>query len=209
MQSLQAPLDALTDAPRNANRMPPAKYAALLDSIKRVGFIVPIVITLISEEKAIAKWQIVDGHHRVRALRELGYSHAWAIELAAGEDPRLVALALNRLRGETDLAVAAIIVDELIDAGAKLVDLSIAGFSERELQDLLEAAQPTDDVSLDDLADADVPDEVGTPVAKPYLLDLQFRSKEDLASCRKALRKAAGKGADLSDGLLRLVRGEA
>jgi ParB-like chromosome segregation protein Spo0J len=204
MQLLDVPLDLLDAAPRNANKMSPAKFSELVNSIRRIGFITAIV----ARDTGNGRFEIVDGHHRAKAMREIGELVIPSVMFSANEDPRLVALALNRLRGETDLATASQIIDDLLSIEQiDLSSLSISGFSERELNDLV-AALNQDELDLDDLGSADLPQEVGSDVVKPFLLELTFRTKEDLAAARKSLRKAAGKGSDLSDGLLRLIRAE-
>lgn len=200
MQLLKLDLDRLDDAPRNANKMPEAKYRALVDSIKRLGFTQPILV----RDSGDGRFEIVDGHHRRNALRELGEKTAPCVVLAPGEDPRIAALAMNRLRGDVDLAVASIVIDELVEEGIEFAELNITGFSERELKDLVDALnQP--EPSLDDVGGMELPEEVGQPVSRPFLLELTFKSKVDLATAKKALKAAAGKGGDLADGLLRLA----
>lgn len=203
VQIIAAPTNTLRDAPQNANKMSAATYRELVLSIRRIGFVVPIV----ARDLGDGELEIVDGHHRVKAMKELGEVAVPTLIVTGDEDPRLVALALNRLRGETDLAVASMIVEELLESGLSTMDLSITGFSERELGELVSALEQPDP-DLDDLGNTGMPEEVGTPVARPFLLDLTFRSKADLQAARKALRKAAGNGGDLADGLLRLVRPE-
>jgi ParB-like chromosome segregation protein Spo0J len=204
MKLILVPLDKLGDAPRNANKMSPAKFQLLVESIKRVGFVQHVLVRAIANER----WEMVDGHHRRDALRILGHDAVPAVELEGDEDPRLVALALNRIRGETDLAAASLVIEELTEAGFNFSDLTISGFSDRELSELVAALESTDDPSLDDLDGLEEPEPVGTPVARPFLLELTFASKADLVLVRKALRKAAGKGGNLADGLLRVVRPE-
>ena len=204
MKVAELAIDRLVNAPRNANKMTPQRYALLVDSIRRIGFVQHILVRALDDEA----WEIVDGHHRRDAMRDLGNATIPSIVLEGGEDPRLVALAMNRLRGETDLATASVIIEELVAEAFSAEDLAISGFTERELQELVEALDSPDDPQLEDLEGAEVPQEVGADVARPYLLDLTFRTKEDLSAARKALRKAAGKGGDIADGLLRLIRGE-
>lgn len=204
MNLRKIPLADLRDAPLNANRLPPEKYKQLVESIRRLGFVVPIIV----RDDEEGGFEIVDGHHRAKAFRELAIEDAIpAVVLEGDEDPRLAALALNRLRGETDLAVASLMIDEMLAGGLDLADLAISGFTERELNDLVEALTH-EDPSLEDVGAADLPEEVGTKVARPFLLELTFRNREDLTVARKALRKAIGKGGDLADGLLRLVASE-
>jgi ParB-like chromosome segregation protein Spo0J len=201
---ISAPIGSLRDAPTNANRLSDAKYRELVTSIRRIGFVVPIV----ARDLGNGDIEIVDGHHRVKAMRELGEVEVPTLLVQGEEDPRLIALALNRLRGETDLAAASRIIEELLETGLTHADLSISGFTDREMIELV-ASLVDADIDLDDLGGTELPAEVGEPSARPFLLDLTFRSKDDLAAARKALRKAAGKGGELADGLLRLVRGEA
>ncbi len=202
MQLLPIDLALVRDAPRNANRMSEDTYDALLESIRRVGYVQPILVTTLPG----GGYEVVDGHHRVRALRDLGWSSAGAVVLSGTEDPRLVALALNRLRGETDLSVAGLVIEELLDAGIDQTMLAISGFSSSELEDLVRAmgdVSPT----IADLGDADFGEE-RPAVVRPFVLELTFSGREDLTAAKRALRKAAGKGGDLADGLLRLVCGE-
>lgn len=203
MQITSIPLDLLDDAPINANVLPDSKFRELKASIARIGFAVPIV----ARDKGDGRFEIIDGHHRVRAMREMGETHIPGVLLEEGEDPRTVALALNRLRGETDLAIASRMLAEMMEDGIIVEDLSITGFTERELAELV--ASVTDvEPTLDDLANAELPEPVGEPAARPFLLELTFRDKDALKEVRKALKKAAGKGNDMADGLLRVVRGE-
>lgn len=204
MHIIDAPIDLLDDAPLNANKMTPAKLDQLVQSIKRVGFVQHILVTSVGD-----RWQIVDGHHRRRAMAQLGRTHVPAVVLEPGEDPRLVALALNRIRGETDLSVAAQVVTDLMevmDASA----LDISGFSERELASLVDALEGPREPTLADLAEAELPEPVEepNPEDRPFVLELAFRSRADLNAAKRALRRAAGKGGDLADGLLRLAGGD-
>jgi len=205
MHTTNAPLDRLRDAPRNANKMPPARYKLLVESIRKIGFVQHALVLDLGD----GWWEIVDGHNRARALRELGEVAMPSIVLRGGEDPRVVALALNRIRGETDLAVAALVIEELLSESFDRAALAITAFSDKEIDELVAAVKSPDEPDLADVAGAEIPEEVGAPAARPYLLDLTFRNKGDLAAARKALKKASGRGGDLADGLLRLVRGEA
>ena len=203
MKALTVDLTDLDPAPRNANVLPPAQYDRLVESIRRVGFAQPILVRPL----AGGRYELVDGHHRTRAMRELGEPTIPAVVLEGNEDPRLVALAMNRLRGETDLAIAGLIIEDLIDDGVLADALSISGFSESELNDLVSAMQSSEP-SLDDMDLGGQPEAPPDQVAKPFLLELTFTCREDLALVKKALRKAVGRGGDLADGLLRLINAE-
>jgi len=202
MHLIDIPLECLRDAPQNANRMGRARFDQLVESIRRNGFVVPLLV----RELDAPEYELIDGHHRRDAAKIAGLTSVPSVVFDEGEDPRLVALALNRLRGDTDLSVAADMISDLVEGGADLSSLLVSGFTESELSELI-AASRHEDPDLDDLAMTEMPAEVGAPVARPFLLELVFRNKEELNDARKALRKACGKGGNMADGLLRLVRG--
>jgi len=56
----------------NPNRMPLEQYMALRDYIAEVGFDSAIKVTL--DPEGVHKYIISDGHHRIRAAIELGFS---------------------------------------------------------------------------------------------------------------------------------------
>ena len=81
---------------------PPARKRALfdklVDEIKRTGLYPPIIVRPVGD-----RYQILDGHHRVQALRQLGIDHAQAVAWQADDTQALLLLAtLNRLSGDDD-----------------------------------------------------------------------------------------------------------
>lgn len=200
-------VDAIVPAPRNANQMSAGRFAQLKGAIGSAGFLQPVLVQ--PGEKA-GVFEIVDGHHRVQAARELGRAEVPVVVLPRG-DARIIALSMNRLRGETNLAEAALVIDELVGEGISAEDLDVTGFSVAEINDLIASVRSTEP-ELDDLDAAVQPDATadagGSPVDRPFVLELRFRTRVDLAAAKKALRRAAGKGAELADGLLRVVGSE-
>lgn len=198
-------LDKLRDAERNANRMEKDAFERLKVSIQTIGFVQPIYVRALPD----GTFEVIDGHHRSRAMRELGHRSISAVveDPTNPRDPRLVALALNRLRGETDLAAAGLMIQDLLDDAHSMDDLAITGFSESEIGDLIKALMPSDPTA-DDLGDVELPQDPEESVDRPFMLELSFKRKEDISAAKRALRKAAGKGNDLADGLLRLISGE-
>ena len=96
-------LDHLVDHPDNANRMPPALVEKLARHIAESGDYPPLIVRRISDNEDEPRYQILDGHHRVRALRKLGYEAArcevWEVD---DERATLLLLTLNRLEGADD-----------------------------------------------------------------------------------------------------------
>jgi ParB-like chromosome segregation protein Spo0J len=63
-------LDKLVAHPDNPNRMSKAKFAKLLRNIERTGRYEPLVVRSCPQKPDC--FQIINGHHRLQALIELG-----------------------------------------------------------------------------------------------------------------------------------------
>ncbi|PCJ25645.1 MAG: hypothetical protein COA94_06090 [Rickettsiales bacterium] len=198
---LVTPLNTIRDAPRNSNVMPVHKYAALKKFIARNGLAQEIVVY--REDPTSSEWVITDGHHRVRALRELwdpsspvpcldasGLTTVERIELT---------LSLNNNRGQLDLSLVSTEIDFLLEAGRELVDLDVTGFTIDELEALSGATLELDEASLLD-------DAMATEVArdkpdKVFVLEVTLATARELKLAKGRLRRAGGKGnRDLAKG---------
>lgn len=90
------PIDQLDAHPANSNVMPKALLEKLVSEIERTGLYPPVIARVIGP-----RYQILDGHHRVAALKRLGRSHVQAVVWQADDEQALVLLAtLNRLQGD-------------------------------------------------------------------------------------------------------------
>ena len=93
------PLDDLHPHPLNANTMSDDLREKLKAHIKRTGRYPFVVARLHPDEPG--QFQILDGHHRVEILRELGHTEArcdvWNID---DREAKLLLATLNRLEGQ-------------------------------------------------------------------------------------------------------------
>jgi ParB/RepB/Spo0J family partition protein len=91
-------LDKLVAHPDNPNRMSKAKFAKLIRNIERTGRYEPLVVRPCPQKPDC--FQIINGHHRYRALRELGYKTAEALVWDVNDhDTDILLATLNRLGG--------------------------------------------------------------------------------------------------------------
>ena len=91
-------LDKLVAHPDNPNRMSKAKFAKLIRNIERTGRYEPLVVRPCTQKPDC--FQIINGHHRWRALRELGYKTTEALVWDVNDQDTDILLAtLNRLGG--------------------------------------------------------------------------------------------------------------
>ena len=103
------PIDRLDPHPLNSNVMPKALLDKLVGEIGRTGLYPPIIARPIGE-----RYQVLDGHHRVQALKQLGHdtirANVWAVD---DEQAMLLLASLNRMRGEDDPRKRAALLDRL------------------------------------------------------------------------------------------------
>jgi len=80
----------------NPNRMSARQFKALKKSIRRWGFVVPIITN--------RDFLVADGEHRLRAAKDLGLREVSVVRLPVDEvDRRLIRQVMNKIRGEHDL----------------------------------------------------------------------------------------------------------
>lgn len=92
-------LDDLVAHPLNSNVMPPDLQEKLRAHIKRTSRYPYLIVRPHPEEPG--KYQVLDGHHRVAILRELGHGEArcdvWEVD---DREAKLLLATLNRLQGQ-------------------------------------------------------------------------------------------------------------
>jgi ParB-like chromosome segregation protein Spo0J len=189
-------------AETNPNSMDPEKYTLLVRAISEVGFVQPVLVRPVRD-----RFKLIDGEHRVRAARELGMEYVPCVigtgDLVNDEQAAVTQIAMGRLRGDLDLAAVGRTMEGLLSSGWSMPELTLTGFSEDEIADLLEAARSaTEDVLAG--SDTTLPDTSDIPL-RPFVLEITFASRAEYTKARKGLKRAAGSGGELSDGLLKLL----
>lgn len=104
-------LDDLRPHPSNSNVMPEALLAKLAEHIADTDRYPPVIVRPWEDA-----YQILDGHHRVAALRRIGSASARCVVWEVDEEAALLLLAtLNRLQGQDDPRKRAALVARLHD----------------------------------------------------------------------------------------------
>ena len=94
-------LESLRPHPENANRMDRSTFGKLVEHVRESGQYPPIVVRPHPVEAGA--FEVLDGHHRVEALRELGHETATCVTWEVDDkQARMLLLTLNRLHGEDD-----------------------------------------------------------------------------------------------------------
>jgi hypothetical protein len=95
-------LDKLVPHPGNPNRMSRTNFGKLVRNIERTGRYEPLVVRPCPERRGF--FQIINGHHRCEALRQLGHETAEAVVWNVDDEQTDILLAtLNRLQGRDTL----------------------------------------------------------------------------------------------------------
>lgn len=206
---LEVHVDNLREDPENPNRMSPAQLDALTCAIERLGGMYqPILVR--KGATPDDPYEIVDGHNRVRAARRVGIERVLAV-VWDGSDAMRAALAVgfNHLRGELDLATVALTVEAAMatmttaEETAALVTLT--GYTANEMQELIAATHH--EVNEEEIMERPAPPPKGEAPERPLVMELTFATAADLKTARRGLRRAAGKGRPLGEGLLTLLKG--
>ncbi len=129
------PLDDLVPHPLNSNVMSPDLQAKLRAHIKRTGRYPFLVVRPHPAEPG--KFQVLDGHHRVAVLRDLGHTEArcdiWQVD---DREAKLLLATLNRLQGQDQPRKRAELIHELL-AEMNVADLGgLLPETEKQLEEL-------------------------------------------------------------------------
>jgi ParB family chromosome partitioning protein len=97
-------LEQLRPAPWNANSMDAAMLARLKESIRRYDVVENLVVRPLGPDN----YEVLSGNQRLRALTESGFECAPCVVVAVDDaDARLLADALNHVKGTDDLGLRA------------------------------------------------------------------------------------------------------
>ncbi|MFZ1725297.1 MAG: DNA modification methylase [Albidovulum sp.] len=140
-------IDRIKQAPRRIRRAMARQIEAVKDSMRRFGYRLPILID--------RKCEVIDGHIRLEAARQLGADVIACIVVddLPDHEIRRLALSLNKLQegGEWDDAMLKLEVGELIEIDG---DIIFPGFEFQEIEAIRfgengddEGADPLDDIS--------------------------------------------------------------
>jgi ParB-like chromosome segregation protein Spo0J len=139
-------LDHLDDHPLNANVMQKSAFEKLLRHVESSGDYPPLIVRrhpLTSLAEA-GRFQILDGHHRARALRALGHEEV-RCEIWEADDERAIVLllTLNRLHGEDDPQKRGELLTRMHSARTLVQMAEIVPDEIKRIEALMAVARPT------------------------------------------------------------------
>jgi DNA modification methylase len=157
----EVPIDLLRPDPANPRRISDEELDALERSLRQFGFVQPVLARR-------DEGTVIGGHQRLVAARRLGLATVPVTYLDLSiEQARLLNLALNKISGSWDDQLLARLLADLQSSPS--VDLTLSGFGEDEIADLLrsletrEKKERVEDFDLDSALE----DAARTPRSKP------------------------------------------
>jgi DNA modification methylase len=157
----QVPIDLLRPDPANPRRIGEEELESLTRSLRQFGFVQPV---LARKEDGV----VIGGHQRLVAARRLGLATVPVTYLDLSiEQARLLNLALNKISGSWDEQLLARLLADL--QSSPDVDLSLSGFGEDEVRDLLRTLETREKAERPESFDLDAALEEATrsPRTKP------------------------------------------
>src|SRR5664280_2766147 len=129
----EAPIDDLRPDPANPRRISEDELDALERSLRQFGFVQPVLAR--REDRTV-----IGGHQRLVVARRLGLTSVPVTWLdVTVEQARLLGLALNKISGSWDEQLLARLLADL--QVTPDVDLSLSGFGDDEIKDLLRSLE--------------------------------------------------------------------
>lgn len=141
------PVGKLVPHPANANVMPEEMRRKLAAHIKQSGRYPAVIVRPHPTQEGV--YQILDGHHRVDVLRELGYAEVrcdvWGV---TDREAKILLATLNRLEGQDMPLKRAQLIHELLGE-MRLDDLAgLLPEDQRQIEDLHSLLEfPADEVA--------------------------------------------------------------
>ena len=111
MQTVEIPLRKLREAPWNPNKMEASVLERLKVSIMRYGLVENLVVRPMDSDS----YEVLSGNHRLRLMQDLGMDSAFCVVLGLDDaKARLLAQALNHVRGQDDLGLRAALLRDVL-----------------------------------------------------------------------------------------------
>lgn len=113
----------------NPNKMDKRSFEALVNAIKREGFLQPVLVRRVDEG-----YEVIDGAHRLRAAKECGLNEVPCVIVETDtERAKLQTVMMNRLRGKMEAKELAVLVKDFDDDWVK----NLLAYTDREFEDMV------------------------------------------------------------------------
>lgn len=151
------PIDTVVPNDYNPNRQSDHDFDLLKRSITEDGFTQPIIVHV--NPTGDGKNPIVDGEHRWRAARDLGYTQVPVVKVDMTKEQMMIAtLRHNRARGSEDVELSAQVLRDLRELGALDWAQDSLQLDDAEITKLIDEISAPDALADETFAEAWEPD---------------------------------------------------
>jgi len=164
-------ISLLVPHPENANHMNADAMRKLRRHIEKTGRYEPLTVRSHPAEEG--KFQIINGHNRLRVLRAIGHAKALCSVWELSDDEvRFYLATLNRLAGSDVPDRRAVLIEGLLGIADPNELATLLPESRKRIEELLQLAR----IELDDLKPFQEPEDETTPV--PVILSFMLQEPE-------------------------------
>ena len=147
----QIPVERLIAHPLNPNRMSGANFEKLKNHIARSGNYEPIIVR--AHPDIDSAFEIINGHHRLKALKLLGRQMADCIEWDVDDDETMLLLTtLNRLGGTDELSTKSELIQNLLQKYSSKALAKLLPDTAATIEKLKDITKPIIDLAEDSKA---------------------------------------------------------
>lgn len=120
--------------PRKKLKKKDKEYIKIKNSIDKFGYIDPVIIN--------SDYTVIGGHQRLTVLKDLGYTEIDCVVVDVDKNnEKALNVALNKISGDWDLEL---LKDLFLDLKIEDFDLSITGFEDIEISDIIDRMRKLD-----------------------------------------------------------------
>lgn len=142
------PIGELVPNDKNPRQMTKAEMNKLKRSLKEFGFVDPVIVNKHTDRKNI----IIGGHQRCEAAKEIGLSEVPVVYVTlTPEKESLLNMALNKISGDWDESK---LYDMLLDLENYPVDMTLSGFDEHVIDEIMARNEEQEQEELLDIVPA-------------------------------------------------------
>ncbi len=182
-------ISQIVESAHNPNRQTKYIFSKLVESIRKHGFIQPIIV----REKG-DKYEVIGGAHRLRAAQSLKMAKLPAINLGKVGDAEAASMliVLNETHGSADQDEMAALIQFINESGGEEA-LQVLPYTESELADLLDDDSGDEMDGADDDEAEEAPPDTKEAKIRPAdvaaLFELEGMRQSDLKLLCLAIRK--------------------
>lgn len=194
-------IDSVEPDPQNPNELPDDLMDTLKQDVRERGFVQPIVVREIEPDGEEPRFMLIDGEHRWRVLRELGYENVPAVVDDLNEDDAKIRnITLNRIRGQLVPIKMALLLADLSKRIPEDELVRRLGMDGAEFTDTLALVDFTDPVG-DQVRQATAREEKEAPEVLQFVL-----TKKDAKVVEDVIAKLTDETTDRAAALVKIAR---